>query len=93
MLKLLEERPLNILTNITDKDLNNYEEIKLIVLREFEPTAQAVLENFTTTKRENERHLQFALQLTTSFDYYLKLREVTDFESLKQLCRINYFRC
>lgn len=85
LLNLLGERASNILTYITEKDLNNYEEIKLIVLREFEPTAQAVLQNFRNATRENETHLQFASRLTASFDYYLKLREVIDFESLKQL--------
>ncbi|GBM25896.1 hypothetical protein AVEN_94343-1 [Araneus ventricosus] len=85
LLNLLGERASNILTYITEKDLNNYEEIKSIVLREFEPTAQAVLENFRNASKENETHMQFASRLTTSFEYYLKLRGVTDFETLKQL--------
>ena len=53
-------------------------------MREFEPTAQAVLENFTIA-RESKMHLQFDSRLTMSFDYYLKLRDATNFESLKQL--------
>nr|XP_042908182.1 uncharacterized protein LOC122271326 [Parasteatoda tepidariorum] len=85
LLNLLEEKASNILTYITEKDLNNYEVIKSIVLREFEPTAQAVLENFRRASRENETHIQFASRLTTSFDYYLNLRGVKDFETLKQL--------
>lgn len=85
LLNLLGERASNILTYITEKDLNNYDEIKSIVLREFEPTAQAVLENFRNASKENETHVQLASRLTTSFDYYLKLRGVTDFETLKQL--------
>ncbi|GBO13006.1 hypothetical protein AVEN_225145-1 [Araneus ventricosus] len=60
LLNLLGERASNILTYITEKDLNNYEEIKSIVLREFEPTAQAVLENFRNASKENETHMQFA---------------------------------
>ncbi|GFX78532.1 DUF1758 domain-containing protein [Trichonephila clavipes] len=85
LLNLLGERASNILTYITDKELNNYEEIKAIVLREFEPTAQAVLKNFRNACRENETHVQFASRLTTNFDYYLKLRKVTDFDTLKEL--------
>ncbi|GFT99420.1 DUF1758 domain-containing protein [Trichonephila clavipes] len=30
-------------------------------------------------------HVQFASRLTTNFDYYLKLRKVTDFDTLKEL--------
>ncbi|GBM96046.1 hypothetical protein AVEN_111440-1 [Araneus ventricosus] len=85
LLNLLGERASNILTYITENDLNNYEEIKSIVLREFDPTAQAVLENFRNASKENETHMQFASRLTTSSEYYLKLRGVTDFETLKQL--------
>ncbi|GFY28746.1 DUF1758 domain-containing protein [Trichonephila clavipes] len=85
LLNLLEERASNILTYITEKELNNYKEIKSIILREFEPTAHAVLENFRNACRENETHVQFALRLTTNFKYYLKLRKVTDFDTLKEL--------
>ncbi|XP_055947045.1 uncharacterized protein LOC129980690 [Argiope bruennichi] len=85
LLNLLRERASNILTYIAEKDLNNYEEIKSIVLREFEPTAQAVLENFRYATRDNETHVQFASGLMTSFEYYLKLRGVKDLETLKQL--------
>ncbi|GFY29739.1 uncharacterized protein TNCV_1813171 [Trichonephila clavipes] len=55
LLNLLGERASNILTYITDKELNNYEEIKAIVLREFEPTAQAVLKNFRNACRKTKR--------------------------------------
>ncbi|XP_055928536.1 uncharacterized protein LOC129959673 [Argiope bruennichi] len=85
LLNLLGERASNILTYIAEKVLNNYEENKSIVLREFEPTAQAVLENFRNASRHNETRVQFASRLMTSFEYYLKLRGVTDFETLKQL--------
>ncbi|GFS58204.1 uncharacterized protein TNCV_4916131 [Trichonephila clavipes] len=85
LLNLLGEGASNILTYITEKELNNFEEIKSNVLREFEPTAQAELENFRNACRENETHVQFASRLTTHFEYYLKLRKVTDFDTLKEL--------
>ncbi|XP_071034250.1 uncharacterized protein, partial [Parasteatoda tepidariorum] len=86
LLNLLGERSSNIITYISDDDLNNYEKVKEIVLREFQPTAQSCLDNFkTTTRQSNETHVQFASRLTTSWEYYLKLRNVTDFKTLNQL--------
>ncbi|GFV52089.1 uncharacterized protein TNCV_1324421 [Trichonephila clavipes] len=69
-----------------DDDLKNYDKIKSIILQEFEPTPQSCLENFKKATRQNcESHVQFASRLTTNWEYYLKLRDVSNFEVLKQL--------
>ncbi|GBO10843.1 hypothetical protein AVEN_104994-1 [Araneus ventricosus] len=86
LLNLLGERASNVITYIKDDDLSDYLKVKDIVLREFQPTPSSCLENFRkATRNHNETYIMFASRLTTNFDYYLKLRDVSDFESLKQL--------
>ncbi|GBM17688.1 hypothetical protein AVEN_168530-1 [Araneus ventricosus] len=86
LLNLLGEKASNVITYIKDDELGDYSKVKAIVLREFEPTPQVSLENFRKTQRQtNETYMQFASRLTTSWDYYLKLRNVSDFETLKKL--------
>ncbi|GFU94513.1 DUF1758 domain-containing protein [Trichonephila clavipes] len=71
---------------LEDEDLKNYDKIKSIILQEFEPTPQSCLEIFKKATRQNcESHVQFASRLTTNWEYYLKLRDVSNFEVLKQL--------
>ncbi|GBM61416.1 hypothetical protein AVEN_70776-1 [Araneus ventricosus] len=86
LLNLLGERASNVITYVKDDDLSDYLKVKDIDLREFEPTLSSCLENFRkATRNHNETYIMFASRLITNFDYYLKLRDVSDFESLKQL--------
>ncbi|GFT29339.1 DUF1758 domain-containing protein [Trichonephila clavipes] len=86
LLNLLGEKAANINIYLKDEDLKNYDKIKSIILQEFEPTPQSCLENFKNATRQNcESHVQFASRLTTNWEYYLKLRNVSNFEVLKQL--------
>lgn len=86
LLNLLGDKASNIITYMDDKKLNDYEEVKNIVLREFEPTPLKCLENFKkTTRQTSETFVQFATRLTNSWEYYLKLRKVSDFATLKEL--------
>ncbi|KFM63798.1 hypothetical protein X975_18993, partial [Stegodyphus mimosarum] len=86
LLNLLGDKASNIITHIEEKDLINYTKVKEIVLQEFQPTPYSCLEQFRKASRlQNETHVQFASRLTTSWNYYLKLRDVKDFESLNQL--------
>lgn len=83
---LLSDKASNAISYISVNELSDNDEVKKIVLREFEPTAQCCLEQFRKTIRQsNETHRQFASRLTTSFDYHLKLRKVSNFDKLKQL--------
>ncbi|GFX51778.1 DUF1758 domain-containing protein [Trichonephila clavipes] len=80
------EKAANIIIYLNDEDLKNYDKIKSIILQEFEPTPQSCLENFKKATRQNcESHVQFASRLTTNWEYYLKLRNGSNFEVLKQL--------
>ncbi|GFW55943.1 DUF1758 domain-containing protein [Trichonephila clavipes] len=86
LLNLLGEKAANIIIYLKDEDLKSYDKIKSITLQEFEPTPQSCLENFKKATRHNcESHVQFASRLTTNWEYYLKLRNVSNFEVLKQL--------
>lgn len=86
LLNLLGDKASNVITYIKDDELSDYSKIKAIVLREFEPSPQICLENFRKTQRQTgETYMQFASRLTTSWDYYLKVRNVSEFETLKKL--------
>ncbi|GFX89316.1 uncharacterized protein TNCV_1340151 [Trichonephila clavipes] len=76
------EKAANIIIYLKDEDLKNYDKIKSIILQQFEPTPQSCLENFKKATRQNcESHVQFASRLTTNWEYYLKLRNVSNFEN------------
>ena len=86
LLILLGDRANNILTYVQSDEITDYEKLKTIVLKQYEPTAQACLENFRKAfKQPNETHTQFAARLTTSWEYYIKMRKVKTFEELNQL--------
>ncbi|GFY34972.1 uncharacterized protein TNCV_155491 [Trichonephila clavipes] len=75
------EKAAIIIIYLKDEDLKNYDKIKSIMLQEFEPTPQSCLENFKKATRQTcESHVQFASRLTTNWEYYLKLRDVSNFE-------------
>ncbi|GFW76428.1 DUF1758 domain-containing protein [Trichonephila clavipes] len=83
------EKAANIIIYLKDEDLKNYDKIKSIILQQFEPTPQSCLENFKKATRQNcESHVQFASRLTTNWEYYLKLRNVSNFEISVKLQRI-----
>ncbi|GFS66876.1 uncharacterized protein TNCV_230571 [Trichonephila clavipes] len=74
----------------------DYEFVKTVIeqlleetkTQESEHNSQLELERLKLERviaKENETHVQFASRLTTNFDYYLKLRKVTDFDILKEL--------
>ncbi|GFV72913.1 DUF1758 domain-containing protein [Trichonephila clavipes] len=87
LLNLLGEKAANIIIYLKDEDLKNYDKIKSIILQEFEPTPQSCLENFKKATRQNcESHVQFTSRLTTNWENYLKLRNVSNFET--QILRV-----
>ncbi|GBN86073.1 hypothetical protein AVEN_152426-1 [Araneus ventricosus] len=86
LLNILGEKVNNLLAYVSREDLCDYEKIKEIVLKEFEPTPQECLSNFKKAQRlPSETYVQFASRLCASFDYYCQLRKVTDFRSLCDL--------
>ncbi|GBL96457.1 hypothetical protein AVEN_56471-1, partial [Araneus ventricosus] len=71
LLNILGEKVNNLLTYVSQEDLRDYEKIKQLVLKEFEPTPQECLNNFKKAQRlPSETYVQFASRLCASFDYY-----------------------
>ncbi|GFU07877.1 integrase catalytic domain-containing protein [Trichonephila clavipes] len=76
LINLLSERAHN-------EELNDYEKLKSIVLREFQLTPRECLNSFkNAVKSSGETYIQFAARLTANFQYYCSLRKVNSFESL-----------
>lgn len=72
LLTLLCERLTNIVMYLKDEQLNNYENVKQLELREFKPKPQVCLELLKKSQRLIESHVQFTSTLTTNFQYYKK---------------------
>ncbi|GFW72778.1 transposon Tf2-6 polyprotein [Trichonephila clavipes] len=86
LINLLGERAHNALLYIKEDELNDYEKLKSIVLREFQLTLRECLNSFkNAVKSSGETYIQFAARLTANFQYYCSLRKVNSFESLCDL--------
>ncbi|GFV04454.1 retrovirus-related Pol polyprotein from transposon opus [Trichonephila clavipes] len=86
LINLLGERAHNVLLYIKKEELNDYEKLKSIVLREFQVTPRECLNSFKkAVKSSGETYIQFAARLTANFQYYCSLRKVNSFESLCDL--------
>ncbi|GFU67794.1 transposon Tf2-6 polyprotein [Trichonephila clavipes] len=86
LINLLGERAHNVLLYIKEEELNDYEKLKSIVLREFQLTPRECLNSFkNAVKSSGETYIQFAARLTANFQYYGSLRKVNSFESLCDL--------
>ncbi|GFT07941.1 transposon Tf2-6 polyprotein [Trichonephila clavipes] len=86
LINLLGERAHNVLLYIKKEELNDYEKLKSIVLREFQLTPRECLNSFkNAVKSSGETYIQFAARLTANFQYYCSLRKVNSFESLCDL--------
>ncbi|GFW94191.1 uncharacterized protein TNCV_1979311 [Trichonephila clavipes] len=86
LLNLFGEKASNVLTYVKDDELNNHEQLKPITLREYEPSANQFLEQFKkATRHPNETYIQYTSRLIINWQYYLKLRKVSDFDNLNDL--------
>ncbi|GFW61386.1 integrase catalytic domain-containing protein [Trichonephila clavipes] len=86
LINLLGERAHNVLLYIKKEELNDYEKLKSIVLREFQLTPRECINSFkNAVKSSGETYIQFAARLTANFQYYCSLRKVNSFESLCDL--------
>ncbi|GFX45638.1 integrase catalytic domain-containing protein [Trichonephila clavipes] len=86
LINLLGERAHNFLLYIKEEELNDYEKLKSIVLREFQLTPRECLNSFkNAVKSSGETYIQFAARSTANFQYYCSLRKVNSFESLCDL--------
>ncbi|XP_055936891.1 uncharacterized protein LOC129966488 [Argiope bruennichi] len=84
--KVPRDKVSNLLVNIEEGELKNYESLKKLVLQEYEPSPKLCLENFRKAKRNNdETFSQFASRITSMWVYYCKSRGASDFETVNQL--------
>ncbi|GFT89752.1 retrovirus-related Pol polyprotein from transposon opus [Trichonephila clavipes] len=86
LLCMLGDKVSNLLVNLSEEELKDYESLKQVVLKEYEPSPKICLEIFRKAKRNSdETFSQFASRLTSMWLYYGKLRGANDFESVNQL--------
>ncbi|GFW89949.1 uncharacterized protein TNCV_864791 [Trichonephila clavipes] len=83
LLNILGERVDNLLVHVSEEELNNYNKLKDVVLKEFSPTPQECYNRFQKAQKlSSESYVQFASRLCATFEYYCQLRNVNDFKSL-----------
>ncbi|GFW36401.1 uncharacterized protein TNCV_3713191 [Trichonephila clavipes] len=83
---MLGEKVGNLMIYVKQEKLGNYEKIKQLVLKQFQPTPRVLLNQFRRSpKLPNENYVQFASRIEAMFDYYCKLRNVSEFNKLCQL--------
>ncbi|GFX73873.1 uncharacterized protein TNCV_396841 [Trichonephila clavipes] len=71
---------------LQEEDLSNYNKLRAIVLKEFQPTPYECLNQFKKAQKlPSESYVQFASRLSANFNYYCQLREVNDFKSVCEL--------
>ncbi|GFU93931.1 DUF1758 domain-containing protein [Trichonephila clavipes] len=68
LLNLLGEKAANIIIYLKDEDLKNYDEIKSIILQEFEPTPQSCLENFKKATQSTLKQLIVSDKIFSTLD-------------------------
>ncbi|GFY19761.1 integrase catalytic domain-containing protein [Trichonephila clavipes] len=73
LINLLGERAHNVLLYIKEEELNDYEKLKSIVLREFQLTPRECLNSFkNAVKSSSEKYIQFAARLTANFNIIVR---------------------
>ncbi|GFW86080.1 integrase catalytic domain-containing protein [Trichonephila clavipes] len=84
LINLLGERAHNVLLYIKEEELNDFEKLKSIVLREFQLTPRECLNSFkNAVKSSGETYIQFAARLTANFNIietatHIGIREAED---------------
>ncbi|GFT96333.1 transposon Tf2-6 polyprotein [Trichonephila clavipes] len=73
LINLLGEIAHNVFLYIKKEELNDYEKLKSIVLREFQLTPRECLNSFkNAVKSSGETYIQFAARLTANFQYIIE---------------------
>ncbi|GFV00859.1 DUF1758 domain-containing protein [Trichonephila clavipes] len=75
LLNILGEKANNLMIYLRDEDLSDYNKLKAIVLKEFQPTPYECLNQFKKAQKlPSESYVQFASRLSANFNYYCQLR-------------------
>ncbi|GFT53844.1 uncharacterized protein TNCV_4124221 [Trichonephila clavipes] len=85
LLNVLGEKVGNLMLYVK-QELGDYEKIKQLVLKQFQPIPRVLLNQFRSPKQlPDENYVQFASRIEAVFDYYCKLRNDKEFNELCQL--------
>ncbi|GFX65685.1 uncharacterized protein TNCV_4093781 [Trichonephila clavipes] len=73
LLNMLGEKMGNLMIYVKQEELGDYEKIKQLVLKQFQPTPRVLLNQFRRSQKlPNENYVQFASRIEAMFDYYFK---------------------
>ncbi|GFX43547.1 DUF1758 domain-containing protein [Trichonephila clavipes] len=79
LLNMLGEKVGNLMIYVKQEELDDYEKIKQLVLKQFQSTPRVLLNQFRRSQKlPNENYVQFASRIKAMFDYYCKLRNVNE---------------
>ncbi|GFW24684.1 integrase catalytic domain-containing protein [Trichonephila clavipes] len=68
---MLGEKVGNLMIYVKQEELGDYEKIKQLVLKQFQPTPRVLLNQFRRSQKlPNENYVQFASRIEAMFDYY-----------------------
>ncbi|GFY36464.1 DUF1758 domain-containing protein [Trichonephila clavipes] len=85
LLNMLGEKVGNLMIYVKQEELGDYEKIKLLVLKQFQPTPRVLFNQFRRSQKlPNENYVQFASRIEAMFDYYCRLRNVKK----NELCQL-----
>lgn len=86
LLCVLGEKANSLLVYMSEEEISDYETLKSFVLKESQPTPLECLHNFREAQQmQNETYSQFSTRVSSLFDCYLRLRNVSDFKALVEL--------
>ncbi|GFW77058.1 uncharacterized protein TNCV_2724881 [Trichonephila clavipes] len=74
---MLGEKVGNLMIYVKQEELGDYEKIKQLVLKQFQPTPRVLLNQFRRSQKlPNENYVQFASRIEAMFDYYCESRDI-----------------
>ena len=90
LFNLLGEQAAYLLVYVHVEGMKDYQKIKSIILKEFQPMPEACFDNFLPAKgMENENLIQFTSRLRENWHFYCELKKIKDIEMLNELIGSN----
>nr|XP_033957166.1 uncharacterized protein LOC117460055 [Pseudochaenichthys georgianus] len=77
---------------MTAEDSSNYQLVKAAVLQAFELVPEAYRQRFRLLRKEKQSHMEFARDLTTSFNRWCVSSQVKTLEDLQELILLEQFK-
>lgn len=77
---------------LSTSDCENYAEVKTAVLKVYELLSEVHQEKFRTLSKWSKAHVEFARELTTAFNRWCMVAEVSTFEEMSNLMVLEKFK-